>query len=152
MAHISRSKSCTPCKRRKSYSWMPAILVAILPKCPFCIMAYSGAISMCSGNQLYPNAGGISSYITLGIAALVIVSMILNYKGLKSIVAIGICLSGMVFLAISQFYAMSQEVYYVGVVLIFFGIWYNGSFFHFYNKYIRNKTNDLIKPILKNDS
>lgn len=145
MTEISLQKSCKPCIRRRNYSWMPALLVAILPKCPFCVMAYSGAVSMCSGNMLYPNAGSFSSYITIGLAILVLVSILINYKGKRSIVAAFICLAGMGFLAISQFYSIGEVNYYIGVALIFFGIWYNASFFYFYRKYNSIKMNFISK-------
>lgn len=126
-------------------SWLPAIVVALLPKCPFCIMAYSGAISMCSGNTIYPNAGGYSAYITLCIASLVILSILLNNKGQRSVVASLIATAGIISIGASQFLYLGAVSYYLGVVLLFFGIWYNGSFFYFYRKYIQNSMNYISK-------
>jgi len=143
MLQASSSKSCSPCRKRRSYSWMPAILVAILPKCPFCIMAYSGAITMCSGN-MYPNIGGWSSYLTMGLAIMVIIGILFNYKGTKSLIAASISLIGIAFLVSSQFYSIGQTNYYIGVFFIFFGIWFNGSFFYFYHRYFNSKANSYI--------
>jgi len=135
MANCHQSKSCASTTRKRNYSWLPAIVVAILPKCPFCIMAYSGAMTMCSGKMLYPHADTTASYLTIGIALFVLLSMFFNYKGRKTQVALTIAGLGVLMLLLGQFYFISMMNYYLGVLLLFFGIWYNGSFFHFYRKY-----------------
>ena len=129
------SHKCSSSKKRFDASWVPAIVVAILPKCPFCIMAYSGAISMCSGRDLYPNLGNFSSYALIFLASLVLLGIALNRKGRRTWIALAIAALGIAFITIGQFYLVSALNYYIGVVLLFFGIWYNGSFLYFYNKY-----------------
>lgn len=146
MANCPHNKACGKQKRKLNLSWLPAIIVAILPKCPFCIMAYSGAMTMCSGNMLYPNAGTSASYLTIGIALFVLLSMILNYKGRKTQVALLLAASGILLMLIGQFFFISMTNYYLGVLLLFFGIWYNGSFLHFYEKY----ASAFIKQFQKN--
>lgn len=141
----SQNPTCRSPQKNNHRSWLPAIIVAILPKCPFCIMAYSGAISMCSGNTLYPNAGGIASYLTVGIAVLVIFSILYNFKGKRSWTAAGIASGGIVLISLSQFYFMNELNYYLGVILLFFGIWYNGSFFYFHRQYIKPYLNYISK-------
>jgi len=135
------------CKSKKKYNlipWLPTFAIAILPKCPFCIMAYSGAMSLCSGKMLYPNANSISSYIIIGLALFTLIGIALNYKKKTTIIALAIAAVGILLLSISQFYLMSNDLYYVGTALLFFGIWYNGSFNFFYKKYKTywNKIND----------
>lgn len=100
---------------------------------------------MCSGNTIYPNAGGYSAYITLGIASLVILSILLNNKGQRSVIAALIATGGIMCIGASQFYFLGEASYYIGVALLFFGIWYNGSFFYFYRKYIQNSMNYISK-------
>lgn len=146
MRNLTKTSTCTPCrsKARSSYAWLPAVVVAILPKCPFCVMAYSGAISMCSGNNLYPNAGGIVSYVTIGLALLTLLSILLNKRGRRTWVAATITIGGTGLLLLSQFYSMSSSLYYIAVTVIFFGVWFNGSFLHFYRKYFtRNNQNNI---------
>ncbi|MEL6654894.1 MAG: hypothetical protein AAFP77_10895 [Bacteroidota bacterium] len=118
----------------KVISWFPALAVAILPKCPFCLMAYSGAVSLCSGNMLFPNAGTWASYLTMGLAVVVFLSIILNRKGSKTWFALGLVTIGIVFLVAGQFLFISEFNYYLGVGFLFFGIWLNGSFLHYYHK------------------
>ncbi len=115
-------------------AWFPALAVAILPKCPFCLMAYSGAVSLCSGNMLFPNAGTWASYLTVALAIIVFLSILLNRKGTKTWFALGLASIGIVLLVAGQFYFISQVNYYLGVVFLFFGIWLNGSFLHYYQK------------------
>ena len=134
-AHSSCCKSAksVPNKQYK-YAWLPAIVVAILPKCPFCVMAYSGAITMCSGNSLYPNESTYMSYITMLLALVVLIGILFNFRGGRTKIALLIAISGLSFVFISQFIIPSSLYYYIGVLLLFFGIWYNGSFFYFYRK------------------
>lgn len=124
-----------PKKRRLQSSWLPAFLVAILPKCPFCIMAYSGAVTMCSGNNLYPHAGSYMSYITTLLALLILIGIGFNYKGRRTLIALSIALSGISLIAISQFYWLSTVSYYLGSGLLFLSIWYNGSLLYFVNRF-----------------
>ena len=124
--------------KRRQYAWLPAMVVAILPKCPFCIMAYSGAISMCSGNNLYPHAGSYMSYVTLLLALVVLIGIAFNFKDNRTWTALAIAIIGITLVYLSQFIFISAIYYYLGVSLLFFGIWYNGSFFYFYRRYLKN--------------
>jgi len=136
----STSQKCHTRINKKNISWLPAFIIAILPKCPFCIMAYSGAMSLCSGRTLYPNAGTSSSYLIVGLSILVLASIAFNHKGRKTSIAIFLSLLGIISLISSQFIFINQVPYYIGVGLLFFGIWYNGSFSFFYRKY-RSRVN-----------
>lgn len=133
------AKGChnTKCnaKKKRSYSWLPAVVVAILPKCPFCIMAYSGAVTMCSGMK-YPHAGSFSAYLSLGLAAIVLLGILLNRRGRKTWRAFGLASLGILTLLVGQFFIISATNYYLGVGLLFFGIWYNGSFTYFLRKFL----------------
>lgn len=118
----------------KISSWAPVLTVAILPKCPFCLMAYSGAVSLCSGNMLFPNASTWASYLTVALALIVFLSIALNRKGRRTWFALGLVTIGILLLVAGQFYFISQTNYYLGVLFLFFGIWLNGSFLHYYRK------------------
>ena len=128
--------NCNTCTQKRSYewSWLPAFFVAILPKCHFCVMAYAGAVSLCSGNKIYPNSGSSSIYITVGLAVIVLAGILMNYKGKRTWFSALIALCGVYFLAVSQLWWMSMTLYYFGVAILFFGIWYNGSFAYFQRK------------------
>lgn len=148
-----KRKCDSACSNRLRYhraSWLPGLLVAILPKCPFCIMAYSGAFTLCSGTTMYPNAGGLSAYIALGLAVLVLISILVNYKGKKTLVALTLSAVAILLIISSQFYFISSIQYYIGTCLLLFGIWYNGSFSHFYKKY-KGRLSQPVYYITKNN-
>ncbi len=135
MKNHNCKKQCKSLHAKKFPSWLPALFIAIIPKCPFCIMAYSGAITLCTGSKMYPNADSTTSYISIGLAAFVMLSILFNYKGSKTNYALAFTGIGMGLLLTSQFYWISEYLYYAGVGFLFFGIWYNGSFNFFYQKY-----------------
>jgi len=141
----ANNKCTTVTRSNGRLSWIPAVLIAILPKCPFCVMAYSGAMSLCSGRMLYPNAGGWSGYVTVGVAALVLISILINRRDGRTHIAALIALLGISLLAYSQFVVMSSIIYYLAVSILFFGIWYNGSFLHFYHTYFKKRLIQRLK-------
>ena len=128
---------CTPCskKRWRHLPWLPAVVVAILPKCPFCIMAYAGAIPLCGGKTIYPNAGNLSLYLTIGFSVVVLLGILLNQKGIRTLHAGLIAIAGVICLVLSQIVWISMPLYYLGVGILFFGIWYTGSFAYFKRTY-----------------
>jgi len=132
----THKRSCSATKRDNWASWLPGILIAILPKCPFCIMAYSGAVTLCSRNTLYPNAGGFPSYITIGLSLFILGILYINHKGKRTFYSLLIAGFGVLVLLISQFLYINRSLYYIAVIILLFGIWYNGSFFYFYKKFI----------------
>lgn len=134
MKNCSTRSACFARKRNVWVSWLPGILIAILPKCPFCLMAYSGAVTLCSGSTLYPNAGSYAIYITGILSLFVLFIICLNYKGKQTLKSFSITLIGIVILLTSQFIIIDQYLYYLGAATMLFGIWYNGSFFYFYKK------------------
>jgi len=140
MKNQTCKNNCQGTYSKKYLSWLPAIFIAIIPKCPFCIMAYSGAVTLCSGTTMYPHADTTTSYLSLGLALFVILSILFNNKGKKTKYALCITIIGMIILMSSQLYWISEYLYYAGVGFIFMGIWYNGSFSFFYKKIITSFT------------
>ena len=132
-------KRCASKKLTRSISWLPAIFIAILPKCPFCVMAYSGAVSMCSGKMLFPNANSYSGYFMVGFSIIILLGILLNNKGSRTLISVSIVSIGILLLAISQFVILSEPLYYLACLIMLLGIWYNGSFTFFYKKYLENK-------------
>lgn len=136
-------QTCTPCakKRWRNLTWLPAVVVAILPKCPFCIMAYAGAIPLCGGKTLYPNAGNFSLYLTGGFALVVLLGILLNNKGVRTFWAGIIATAGIGCIVAGQLLWISMPLYYLGVLILFFGIWYNGSYANIMRTYFSFFTN-----------
>ncbi len=80
---------------------------------------------------MYPNAGNISTYITVGFAVIVLLGILLNRKGVRTFHAGLIAMAGIFCIVASQVLWISMLLYYAGVSILFFGIWYNGSFAYF---------------------
>ncbi len=118
-------------------SWLSAILIILLPKCPFCVMAYSGAMTMCSGKMIYPNSSSESTYFLAFLSILVLAGIAFNFKGFKTLISLGIAIVGISFLILSQVYWYSEIAYYLSVFIIVMAIWLNGSLTYFL-RYIEN--------------
>ena len=97
-------------------------------------MAYSGAVSLCSGTSLYPNSGSTAIYLSLGIGIFIIATILLNNKGRRTMISLAICSIAIGLLLLSQLVLMDSTVYALASLILLFGIWYNGSFFYFYDK------------------
>ena len=125
-------------KEKKSISPLfTGILIAVLPKCPYCILAYSSAITMCSGTKLYPQYPGWNSYIMLGLAVLTFLLILLNYRGKRTIAAAALVGTGSLLMLACQFYTFNINHYYIGTFLVLFGVWVNASFRYFYRQWIK---------------
>jgi len=123
-------------KDRKSskLTVLGAVVIAILPKCPLCALAYSSAITMCSGATLYDHSTNWTSYISVSLCAFTIGLVLWNYKGRRTNLAVLAILLGSSFILHSEFFSGNVTNYYIGSMIVFIGVWLNGSFWHFANK------------------
>ncbi len=135
--HCGRSGKCAYRNNRKSsvLTVFGAAIIAILPKCPLCALAYSSAITMCSGATLYEHNTNWTSYISLTLCMLTIGLVLWNYKGYRTILAVLTILAGSLFIMHTEFISGNVTNYYTGSVIVFFGVWLNGSFWHFARKW-----------------
>ena len=139
----TKSKQCrcarTKIKREKKsmFPLLTGIIIALIPKCPYCILAYSSAITMCSGTTLYPQSPGWTSYLLLGLALMTLLLILLNYKGKRTIIAAALVGIGSLFMLACQFYTFNINHYYIGTFLLLFGVFVNASFRFFYRKWIK---------------
>ncbi|MEM7374439.1 MAG: hypothetical protein AAF587_37945 [Bacteroidota bacterium] len=108
-------------------------LIAILPKCPFCVLAYSSAITMCGSASVIHTPSWLS-YISIGLAALTCLFLILNYRGRRTIVALVLVSIGAALISWSELYTGLVYSYYVGATCLLFGVWVNGSFLYVFRK------------------
>lgn len=122
-------------------TWLSALLIILLPKCPFCVMAYSGAVTLCSG-KMYPNSQSESVYFIFGLSLLILIGIALNYKGTRTIYSLLLATVGILFMMLSQVYWFSSAGYYSSVLIIVIAIWNNGSLHFLLNKL--SKSNGLI--------
>jgi len=124
------------------------VLIALIPKCPFCILAYSSAITLCSGTTVYMHHPEWTSWISIILAVFTLMMVLVNYRGKRTLFAAFFVLLGSGLIVMCELYTGEIEVYYYGVILLLFGVWLNASFFYFYRvwflpllKFFRVKTN-----------
>ena len=145
---LTRTTCACPSKKKKhakgKYSILSGILIALIPKCPYCILAYSSAITMCSGTKLYAHTPSWTSYLLLALAVLTILFIIMNYKGKRTIIAASLAALGSLLMLTSQFYTFDINHYYIGTFLLLFGVWVNASFRFFYRQWIKPLFSRLI--------
>jgi hypothetical protein len=125
------------------------LFLALLPKCPFCVLAYSSTIVLCSKTHKETINSPTTILLTLVFCTIILFSIILNFKGKRTYYSVLTILSGMSFIFYSVIIDGGEILYYFGIILMFFGIWLNGSFLWFLNK-IRNQKSSLESPQLSN--
>ncbi len=126
---------CASSKRSKinsNLSFLGALLITILPKCPFCIMAYSTAITVCSAKVVSPSAHW-PSYISISLALLTLMIVLFNFKGRRTLISSLIIILGAILISYSELLSGSPSLYYLGGIILLAGVWANGSFLFFFN-------------------
>ena len=138
------SDACKPCGKKENRSagkrhigLFSGILLALLPKCPFCFVAFSGTLILCG------NGGGISTHtfssahmlaITISICFLTLISVLLNFRGVRTRYAILLVVLGSAMTIFSVTTGGGLPLYYLGVIVIFVGVWLNASLLFFVRK------------------
>lgn len=114
-----------------SMSLLSTMLLILLPKCPFCLAAYLSAMALffdIENEQMVP-------YLTHAkpLLGIVIISLILlNQRGRRTLIALGIATVAMVFLVLKTYYNAAVLPDWFIYIAFFFSIWYNGNFKYFY--------------------
>ena len=63
--------------------------------------------------------------------------ILLNYRGSRTWLAAALVLTGSFLIIRSELLTGDLTLYYYGVIALLFGIWVNGSFYYFLDKWIR---------------
>jgi hypothetical protein len=131
----------TPCHAKKStvssvgvFSFLPGVLIALIPKCPFCILSFTSAITVCSSKSLSAYSPHWTSFISIGFTLLTIIIVALNYKGVKTQLALVVTVAGSILVSYSELYSGLLQPYYWGCSLLIMGVWMNGSLSFFLKK------------------
>ncbi|MCO6489891.1 MAG: hypothetical protein J5I98_15855 [Phaeodactylibacter sp.] len=141
MSHSPKSCPCpskkAPKRKAKSLSVLSGLLIVLLPKCPFCILTFSSAITLCSGAKIYQHAPGWASFISIGLAAATLALLAWNYKGWRTLAAAALVLAGSYFIISSELWTGELAEYYWGAFFLLLGVWVNGSFYFFFRLWVR---------------
>ena len=134
-----------PRKKGGFLSFISAALIILLPKCPFCIAAYSGAMMMfyeVDSASLAP----IFTHVKPLLGLLVLTSILLNFKGRKSKIAVSITAAAFTLLILEVYFNIHVIPTWIVYLGFFFGAWYNGNFVHFY-RFLKSRRKRATDPI-----
>lgn len=135
--HCKHKKKIARPKKGAFLSLLSGVLIAIIPKCPLCIFAYSSAITMCSGAKLqeesFLNVDWF--YINLFLSIVTLSLILFNYKGKKTWIAATLAIAACSMLLLLDL-ASSPVLYYLSCALLFIAVWMNGSFTWFIRKWM----------------
>lgn len=140
---VIEKKNCQPCAKKnappkKNYGVWAGLLLAVLPKCPFCIMAYSGTLMLCSKDAVtvstHTNTSVITTILTSLFCLLSIFGIYFNKRGVRTLYALTMAMAGACMVMTSVLLYGGLGLYYGGVVFIFAGVWLNGSLLYFVHK------------------
>ncbi len=123
-----------PLAKKAELSIIGGLIVALVPKCPFCIVAFSSAITVCGGKGLYAVSPTWTPYLAVGLALFTLIVTWINFKGKQTMIASLILLTGIMLIVFNEFYMQAFNTYYLGSFFLMLGVWYNGSFLFFYRK------------------
>jgi uncharacterized membrane protein HdeD (DUF308 family) len=127
-------KGCSPCHpdtvpspgKKKDFSLLSGILLAVLPKCPFCFVAFSSTLVLCGKGEVISMSNTHSSTPTVLFAAVfclvAIISIALSYKDSRTRYALLIALTGSACVLTSVLLTGGELLYYSGVLLIMGGV------------------------------
>ena len=110
------------------------ILLVLMPKCSFCVLAYTSTMLLCTKDETLVASSRHASPITIAITALlclyILGGVLLNRRGRRTRLAMAVVLSGMALMMTSVVRGGGEALYYSGNLLVFAGIWMNGSFLY----------------------
>jgi hypothetical protein len=125
-------------KISKNAGLLTGFLLVLLPKCPLCIIAYSSTIMLCGKEasiiSTQTHTSLLSTGITLFFCLVILTCIFLNYRDNRTKYSLGLAFTGSLLLVASTIWAIGPFMYYAGAIIIFTGVWLNGSMLFVINK------------------
>lgn len=139
------NKDCHACTGRRlnqeapgSASLVGNLLLVLMPKCSFCVMAYTSTALLCTKDETVVasslHASPLTISITVVLCLLILGGIFLNRRGTRTRYALSIALAGMAMMLASVAWGGGEALYYAGNATVFAGIWVNGSFMHLWRQ------------------
>ena len=107
------------------------LILVILPKCPFCIMAFTSTAMLCGEginmevSKTYNS--GLTILMTAVLGLITLFTIVMSRKGRRTIHALLLTSLGIGIILFSVVKYGGQPLYYTGILFVFFGVWLNGS-------------------------
>lgn len=114
--------------KNAQYPLLSTLLIALLPKCPFCITAFTSAITVCSTKTMMEFTPQWTSWISITLAFITLCAVAFNYKGRKTLIACVLIAMAIFLIARSELFTGNIQTYYTGACLLLIGGWINGNF------------------------
>ena len=115
---------------------LTGLMLVILPKCPFCIMAFTGTALLCGEGTIIESSVTHNSTLTIIITSMLCITtlagIILNRRGMRTVYSTILAAVGMTMIMYSVVLDGGQTLYYAGILLVFIAVWMNGSMAWFY--------------------
>jgi hypothetical protein len=102
------------------------LVVLLLPKCPFCVVAYTSSMAICGAPSLTEHHTDWGAWLAIGLAVLCLGSIARNYRGAGTRTAIVMAFVGICLLVTGLFIPNAMGWYYAGAALLFLSSFYNG--------------------------
>lgn len=137
--------SCTACgatvlpvkqSPKSSYSSVLGLLIFLLPKCPFCVVAYTSSMAICGAPTLVDHHTDWGAWLAIGLSLLCLGSIVRNYRGTGTWTALGIALFGFASVITGLFLPNAMVWYYLGGAMLFVGSFYNGRGYRWLSKIV----------------
>ncbi len=99
MKVIVKNNDCGSCKKaiapKDNHSWITGVMMVVLPKCPFCVFAYSSTIMLCGKDSVTSKTSFHYSEMTVLFTAILcsitLLSIALNRRGKRTLLCNGHC-------------------------------------------------------------
>jgi hypothetical protein len=100
-------------------------------------MAYSSAITICGGTDMYFRSNNWVSYVPLVLAVFINLMLLFNWRGQRTLYALMIAMVGFTLISLTHQLVLSPVFYDLGAVLLLMSIWLNSSLISLLNKFRR---------------
>lgn len=129
---FEKGKSTTRFSR--PFGFISTVLVALLPKCNFCFIAYSSSLALCSGKKVMDSLNSWGMVIMIFLVSTTLIANLQNYRDIRTHWSLVLVILGISLVSLSFLGLLSSMHHYIGSVLMLFGIWVNGSFLFIFRR------------------